>query len=441
MASLYGRDGFKCPSRPRDELDMSIIQNHIARISYIATDIKSVVENYHYMVSWKNPFLTGVSFVAFIYLCRRFDPVYFFHVPVLSIVLYMTFRGLMRRSTSVQDIFIKREVGMMRSTEKVNVDYALHRPVGLIKLDVKQARHIRSPELGLIGSAGIRIYWDPTRLLSDDEDKAKLSKVDKSASCSHDIASSDFLRSSSPAWNRLYESEVTRRLKLLLPNHDSLFTQNMKKNDHYIEFPVLQPYDRNEDSVFKLLPWSFSTGAIVVEVKFNDVLNFIPNSEYSLGEVVVPISILSERKQISGWFELQDSGSVKDFNFRDAGNELDSTSPQIKLEIAWCSPEEVSGKSEEVNREASIVIQEELIRSAIVSLQRKPGILGSSIGALHTVRGLTSNILFVQNMLGSILDAIEITKNLLNFTVSSKASCSSYFPFATALSNKLTTAE
>jgi hypothetical protein len=65
-----------------------------------------------------------------------------------------------------------------------------------------------------------------------------------------------------------------------------------------VAFPMLQPIRSIQDEVFLLSPWESSGGAIVFEVRFVDVLSLIPGSEYSLGEVAIPLSNLVDSGEI-----------------------------------------------------------------------------------------------------------------------------------------------
>jgi hypothetical protein len=52
--SVYGRPAYQCPSRPPDELDMSLFQRHLTRISDLIDDAKVLVESFQFMISWQN---------------------------------------------------------------------------------------------------------------------------------------------------------------------------------------------------------------------------------------------------------------------------------------------------------------------------------------------------------------------------------------------------
>ena len=85
------------------------------------------------------------------------------------------------------------------------------------------------------------------------------------------------------------------------------------------------------------------------------------------------------------------------------------------LEVKWIPPE-LSDENLDGEREASVVLAEELIRSAS---QAKAGVdlMGTSIGAFNTVTGLSGHVHMIQNTLGSALDTVESIRNAFNFSV------------------------
>jgi hypothetical protein len=245
----------------------------------------------------------------------------------------------------------------------------------------------------------------------------------------------------SPVWNQMTESAEAKRLKLLLPNGGDFFdTTQGETLKEAIEFPILQPFEEVGSGLPALVPWRTSCGAVVVEVKFHDVLNILPGSEYTLGEVSIPFSRLAETDELEGWFHVLNVGATRVLpgptqednpgSLFDSGVEkvgkaptdlaIDD-SPQVFLRIKWTAPEEERIDTElilESQREASFVIQEEMVRSAVMSRHQKLDVVGSSIGAINRFRGLSGNLLLVQNTLGSVLDTFEAFRNAFNFSVS-----------------------
>jgi hypothetical protein len=325
--------------------------------------------------------------------------------------------------------------------EKVAVNYTLHRPVGLVSVGVLRGKNIRSPELGLPGNVGCRVYWDPTRYATEKRKKAVVA-LDKSAAATHDIGSTNFLYAMNPVWNQMIESAAAKRLQLLLPNGGDFFETTQREiHKEAIDFPILQPF-KESNGLPALVPWTSSCGALVVEVKFQDALNILPGSDYAVGEVSIPFSKLAEASDLEGWFHVLDIGSTRvPPDSTQAGNQGASSdsgahkakeastdlaideSPQIFLRIKWTAPEHSDEQIDnelnlESQREASFVIQEEMVRSAVMSQQQKFDVVVSSIGAINRVRGLSGNLLLVQNTLGLILDTFEAFRNAFNFSVS-----------------------
>lgn len=65
-----------CPRRKADDFNVELIQVHIARIKSILEDLQDVLDSYFYLISWKNPALTGLSLMLFVSICLRFNAEY-----------------------------------------------------------------------------------------------------------------------------------------------------------------------------------------------------------------------------------------------------------------------------------------------------------------------------------------------------------------------------
>jgi len=208
-------------------------------------------------------------------------------------------------------------------------------------------------------------------------------------------------------------SEEAKRLSQLFPDEGGFFSADT--GSECFEFPVLQPGSFKGRS-FDLKPWSKSSAAIVFEVRFSDLVNIIPGAEYVLGEVVVPLSDLVAEGSVNGWFRLTGPGSQTMARSGKEGRTDDDDSPQVHIDLRWISPNHLFGSSSAMEIEASSVVQEEMVKSAVMHQQQKISLFGSSIGAFNTVRGLSSNLQTVQNALGSLLDSAESAMNLFNFS-------------------------
>jgi hypothetical protein len=147
--------------------------------------------------------------------------------------------------------------------------------------------------------------------------------------------------------------------------------------------------------------------------------------------VAIPFADIVKQGEISGWYDV-DSGEnliAHKFVSTEIGKKptLDDSSrshdAQLFLTVRWIPPSDIADIAAETEREASVAIQEEMVRSASITRQQKEklGLLGSSLGALNTVRGISGNLLLVQNMLGSILNTAESCIHALDFTVSAQA--------------------
>lgn len=297
--------------------------------------------------------------------------------------------------------------------------------MGLVRVSVLGGRNIRSAELGLAGNVGCRVYWDPTRFMTDKQ-KKKAIDIDESASATHDVGATNFVYAMNPRWDGLHESEGAKRLNLLMPNQGTFFENSSQPDEKkVIDFPVLQPIGISGD-LQVLESWDTSSAALVVEVQFFDLLNVIPGTEYSIGEVIIPFRELINKGEVSGWCNITGTvPAVPSLTSEDEGKHTSDIArtdiPQLLLSVSWVPPDPTRKSTHDTEREASYAIQEEMVRSALLTRQQKEkfSLLGSSIEALNTVRGISANLMLVQNSLGSILDLCESCIHGLDFSVRS----------------------
>jgi hypothetical protein len=231
-----------------------------------------------------------------------------------------------------------------------------------------------------------------------------------------------------PVWTNVFESSEAKRLKQLLPDEGSFFAieteEGTKPPSHSrLIFPLLQPIKAAQipgkaSSQVELDSWSKSYGAIVVQVRFLDVINRLPGFDDVLGEVALPISKIIENGEIHGWFQVLDVGTTHALPVSGTEEQgpVGNETPLIYLCIKWQKPKEGIGITD-TDREGSIVVAQELVRSAIKASANKLDLIGSSVGAFNKVWGLGGNIQTVQNALGGLLDFVERFRNALNFTV------------------------
>lgn len=422
---LYGPSPIQCPPRPPSNLDMELLQLHIARISTIIADIKRVSTWYIYMVSWKNPILTFVSLLVFLHLCLTFDVEYIGSLPILLLLVGMVCLAFLRKTGHLKDRFVQRERDKRMNLELESfVDRSLHRPLGAIQISIRKGRHLKSRELGLPGSVGCHVLWHPLRYCQNDEKSKELSSTDKVLKAHHDIGDTNYLFTTNPDWETMKESEDLTRLQQLVPIQRAENETFLEHADtERLEFPVLQPIRRHaikqdetddvrNNAFASVAQWSDTVGAIVVQVKFADVINMLPGFENILGEVVIPVSKLIRKGEYEGWFQVVEVGAT---HYVRCAEDSASEAPRIYIQLRWRQPTHAE-EIPDTEREASIVVAEEMMRAAAKNSRNKLDIIGSSIGALNTVRGIGGTVQTIQNTLGSVVDVLETIRNLFNFT-------------------------
>ena len=341
----------------------------------------------------------------------------------------------------------------------MRVKYNIHRSIGILKARVTQGKNLRSPELGLPGSVVATILWDPLKY-SCENDKKKIVDCDTTTKGVHEVGFTDKSAiTSNPEWECVISSHETKRLQQLLPNdiiiknHDSTeknsiksFSELFEEDSPYVFFPLLQPISPGSKSIIQgknyydadILPWESSTGAVIVQIRFHDIMNKLPGIDDVLGEVTIPFSKLLENKSVDGWFQVLEKGcnetvvgSSEDMKSESidellpnehSDNDVSITGseieiPEIKINLSFMPPGEEVVISER-EKEASIVIAEEMTKSVVLSQDAKVGIIGTSISTFNTVRGVRGNIQYIQNQLGYFLDIVEMIRNTMNFSVS-----------------------
>jgi len=314
---------------------------------------------------------------------------------------------------------------------------------------------------GLPGSVVVQILLDPTAFL-DEKMKNKVGEIDPSSKCIYHVGTTESCGVTSfPKWKNVIRSEEFERLKSFLPGHSILdeitIAEKDKtaiiygtKNDECpkVTLPILQPiiespikqYDSDgnviDSNTIDLVPWESSPAGIIFRVRFSDVLNRSLFEE-KLGDVIVPMSEIALQGEIQGWYPVTNGfpttitasseGSlyhnqrilVKTNDDVDGKNLDKDVTPSLFISAKLSLP----GKNlpSEVEKETSIAIEEEYIRSSYHILNPRLGIIESSINTLTSVRGVGENVLYLQNQLGYMLDLLEMIRNLFNFSCPEKS--------------------
>ena len=366
---------------------------------------------------------------------------------------------------------VKKETEQkLKEIRGASVNYKTHRPMGELEISVFKGRNL-VPQHGIPGSLVSSITWDPLKF-ADESSKKEIIDCDPTSTGLHHIGETEGSGvTSSPEWNVVHGSNELERMKQLLPSKNFLSrsmssedfdrkptSDSTKSSQNELNFPILQPIapvdelnsevDTDGKSV-KVLPWDKSAGAIIIQVRFADVLNKLPIFDQILGDVVIPMSTIAENTIVEGWFQVLEKDTLRTVELSPDGNKplirdndrgdkmlaklssqdaaddkQDHISEEVKpinsipsvyLKIKLNVP--VSPVISDIDKETSIVVAEHLIRTG-KKTDHGPGFIGSSINTFNTVTGVRGNLQFIQNQLGDILDIIEIVLNTFNFMVS-----------------------
>lgn len=133
-----------------------------------------------------------------------------------------------KRTTKAK--YTQKEIEKCRKAENGVVNYDVHRPVGLVRLNIVKGRNIRSPELGLAGHVGCRVSLDLVRFMQEKQRKKAL-EVDHSMSAAHEFGSTAFAFGTEPVWDRMIKNDRAMRMSLLLPRLGTFFDSEEETND------------------------------------------------------------------------------------------------------------------------------------------------------------------------------------------------------------------
>jgi len=438
FGNLYGPNAIECPSRSPSKLDLELFQLLISRIFSLIGSIQEAFTWYYWLISWNNPTVSAFSLVIFVWSCFRFNLEYIGCLPIMMLVLIMSLSATERKKGRLKQHFIQRQ---KESCVKEILENSVHRsnfrPVGGIEVQVERGRNLRSQELGISGSVGCHVFWHPLRYIENEEDGKSLISQDKLLESRHDMGETNFVFDVNPEWNKLTASSELLRMQRLSPNLETLLLERGKgpknkkadhKNSKSVVFPFLRPVCSKENSKKNanscLEPWKSTLGAIVVQVRFGDVINKLPGFKDTLGEVVIPLSNVMLNTQINGWFQVTKVNSTHTVRYN---KDSDDGMPCVHLSLRWLPPD-LNQKVSEADREASINLEEEMVLTASTKALSQGKTIGNSLGSLNsTVRGIGGTLHSIQNTIGQVVDLLEACHNIFTFAdpqISSLVLCS-----------------
>lgn len=353
----------------------------------------------------------------------------------------------------------------VKELKGTSINYRKHRPSAQLEISIPKGRNL-TPNHGIPGSIVANISWDGLKF-ANESTKTSITAYDPTSSAIYPIGETEGSGvTSSPEWGVILPSNELERMKQLLPSQNFLsrthsgsllsesefLEEQNKLSRKTLTFPVLQPIalgatnssddveDLEEDDSYndvRILPWKESKGALVVQVRFADVLNKLTMFDQVLGDVVIPFSKIAADGKVEGWFQVLEKGTLRTVeepelmeenedepstneNVNETGDENDPEAPEVRPAIYLKAVVKFpnSRLASDIDKETSVVVAEQLIRISKAKKENGLGFLGTSINTFNTVTGVRGNIQNIQNQLGDALDKIEMIKNLFNFTVS-----------------------
>ena len=449
------------PPRPPDDFKIDLIQLHFARLKSLIADIYAIFEEYKHITTWKDPPLSGFCFIVYIYSCFAFNMEYVGSIPFFWALIYMVINWRKRRSGQFSALWTHSECNTRRdASKKISTSFTTHRPLSFLEIAIQEGKNLASKELGIPGMFYATVSWDPSYFMSPSR-KGRTGEFDATVLNIHDLGYTETANvSSNPIWNSLYHSDESLRLKSILSGANQWISNTDVSfvAENSFVYPILQPLKRkhhldSDTTSIVLKPWHLSDGAVIIQI--HNALNRLFDD--CIGEAVVPFSyiVAQQNNQIEGWIMLDAQNQKKkkhDFSLipKEVINENDdamnhsqdettdnislerpdlneeedksikatnafapSSRPAIFISCAIFLPNDQTYYSD-TERESSIVVAQEMIQTASVS-RENIGMIGSSINTINTVRGMSTNAQWLQNMLGSFLDNVESTRNLFTW--------------------------
>eukprot|EP00752_Nemacystus_decipiens_P018720 g16783.t1 len=143
------------PRRQKADLGVETLKLLMARIKAVFLWLKVAKDCYARVMSWENPALSSFSLLVFVYLTLVANAEYLLALLPFSLLLFMTWGFLSRRSGGYVQGWVSAESAGAASS----ANDAGFRPVGTLKVAVVRGRGLVSSDLNLPGNAYVRVSY------------------------------------------------------------------------------------------------------------------------------------------------------------------------------------------------------------------------------------------------------------------------------------------
>eukprot|EP00903_Cladosiphon_okamuranus_P005945 g5874.t1 len=144
------------PPRQKADLSVETLKSLIARIKSVFQWVKIANDCYARVMSWENPALSSISLLAFVYLSLVANAEYLLALLPFSLLLFMTWGFLSRRSGGYVQAWVSTESAGLGLSRANNAGF---RPVGTLKVAVVRGKGLVSSDLNLPGNAYVRVSY------------------------------------------------------------------------------------------------------------------------------------------------------------------------------------------------------------------------------------------------------------------------------------------
>jgi hypothetical protein len=190
------------------------------------------------------------------------------------------------------------------------------------------------------------------------------------------------------------------------------------------------------------MPWEQSYGAVVIQVRYSDVMGYIHlfdnvlGETNVLGEVAIPLAKLAgSGRAVEGWFCLLNVGTTdtvpgdspddtavqsqavsEDWNSKDDAKLIPTAVefPKLHIKDKFSSKQSLAGDTSLFDDVESFkVVCKEMSQTTAMAQENSIGLIGSSLNTINTVRSLGG---MLQNQIGYVVDMLEQVRNAFNFS-------------------------
>ena len=386
------------PRQP-DDLSIESLMGYVKRLQGIVAGIASLYASYQYIMSWESFSVTLTAAALFLYLDLFASAEYALAMGPFLILAHMS-AGLVGRKSGA---YVARWVGAGASEKKF-------RPLAYLRVAPVRGKDLVSEELGLPGNAFVRIYYRPRGWTGPGG-----LFVGETAPSPDATPDPDW--SKQGAWGRSVEAGADAASALLHNVVDLWPRREGGREDLSFLYPIVEQDGASGDA------WS---GDVLVHVLLANPFNAIMDT--LIGEVTIPITSLTARDEVEGWYGIHGDDTDENENGSSEPGLQPQPQPQLQgrksavlLRMDLSRPQDgLVPTPDEIEISRAVQSMQQISSETAAARSGGSGASStpssSSTSSVSAIGQLRSSIQGIQTTLGSVLDTIEAVKNLLNWS-------------------------